>query len=51
MALERQAEREQWRDQVFRQALEMERLKLENQALRQRAALPPAQPANNPDEN
>ncbi len=51
MALERQAEREQWREQAFRQALELERLKLENQALRQRAALPPAKPANNPDES
>lgn len=51
LAAERQAEREHWREQAFRQALELERLKLENQYLRERAALPPATPADTPNDN
>lgn len=50
LAVERQTEREHWREQAFRQALEMERLKLENQSLRERAALPPARPSDKSDE-
>ncbi len=42
LAAERQAERDHWREQVFRQALENDRLRLENQQLRERATLPPA---------
>ena len=49
LSAERQAERDLWREQVFRQALENERLKLENQQLRERAALPPANPAEKSD--
>jgi regulator of replication initiation timing len=50
LAAERQAERDLWREQVFRQALENERLRLENQQLRELAALPPAKPDDKPDQ-
>ena len=49
LAAERQVERDLWREQVFRQALEIERLKLEAQQLRERAALLPAQQADKSD--
>jgi hypothetical protein len=51
LAAERQAERDLWREQVFRQALEIEQLKLENQQLHQRAALPPAEQADKPSQS
>lgn len=40
LTLERQAERDQWREQVFRQALEIERMKLEVEQLRTQKSLP-----------
>jgi hypothetical protein len=51
LASERQAERELWREQVFRQALEIERLKLENERLREQKALPPSSQSTESKEN
>jgi hypothetical protein len=42
LVVERQAERDLWREQVYKQALEIERLKLENQRLSERVSLPPS---------
>ena len=49
MRLERQAERDQWREENFRQALELERLRYESRQLAEpRPALPPAPRAKKP---
>ena len=41
LAAERQAERDLWREQVYRQTLEIEKLKLENERLQRQKSLPP----------
>jgi len=42
LAIERQAERDLWREQVFRQAMEIEKMRLEIERLREQKALPQA---------
>ena len=42
LASERQAERDLWREQVFRQALEIEKMRLEIERLREPQGLPQA---------
>ena len=51
IAAERQAEREVWREQVYRQALEIEKLRLENERLREQKALPPSSQSTEGKEN